>query len=52
MQEGTLYEGVVLPESPAMRLLTTLRLSWCEENEDYIWRYFIDKQLLYSDDQN
>lgn len=27
------------------------QLMWCEENESYIWRYFIDKQLLYSDDQ-
>ncbi|MFT5251491.1 MAG: gliding motility-associated lipoprotein GldB [Flavobacteriales bacterium] len=30
---------------------TPEQLAWCEENESYIWRYFIDKQLLYSDDQ-
>jgi len=23
---------------------------WCQENESYMWRYFIDKQLLYSSD--
>jgi gliding motility-associated lipoprotein GldB len=27
------------------------QISWCEENEGYIWRYFIEKELLYSDDQ-
>lgn len=25
--------------------------AWCVENESYMWRYFIEKQLLYSDDQ-
>ncbi|GEL09788.1 protein involved in gliding motility GldB [Flavobacterium glycines] len=30
---------------------TLEQLKWCEENEDYIWRYFIEGQLLYSDDQ-
>ena len=24
---------------------------WCEENEGYMWRYFLENQLLYSDDQ-
>lgn len=27
------------------------QLLWCQENENYIWRYFIEKQLLYSDDK-
>ena len=46
-------KGLFLPESPANELIgyTQEQLSWCEENESYIWRYFIDKQLLYSDDQ-
>jgi len=24
---------------------------WCQENENYIWRYFIERQLMYSDEQ-
>jgi gliding motility-associated lipoprotein GldB len=24
---------------------------WCEENESYMWRYFLENELLYSDDQ-
>lgn len=30
---------------------TPEQLAWCEENESYMWRYFIEKELLYSDDQ-
>lgn len=26
------------------------QITWCEENESYIWRYFIEKELLYSTD--
>lgn len=26
------------------------QIKWCEENESYIWRYFIEKELLYSTD--
>lgn len=26
------------------------QIAWCEENESYIWRYFIEKELLYSTD--
>ncbi len=26
------------------------QLTWCQENESYIWRYFIEKELLYSTD--
>ncbi len=29
---------------------TPEQLLWCQENESYIWRYFIDGQLLYDDD--
>jgi gliding motility-associated lipoprotein GldB len=30
---------------------TTKQITWCEENESYMWRYFIEKQLLYSNEQ-
>ncbi|MBP6181111.1 gliding motility lipoprotein GldB [Flavobacterium sp.] len=30
---------------------TPEQIKWCEENESYMWRYFIEKELLYSDDQ-
>lgn len=26
------------------------QILWCQENESYIWRYFIEKELLYSAD--
>ncbi|AWG20229.1 gliding motility lipoprotein GldB [Flavobacterium faecale] len=26
------------------------QLKWCEDNEQYMWEYFIEKQLLYNDD--
>lgn len=29
---------------------TPEQLTWCQENEVYMWEYFIEKQLLYSDD--
>ena len=27
------------------------QITWCQENEGYMWRYFIDKKLLYDTDQ-
>ena len=27
------------------------QIVWCEENESYMWRYFIEKKLLYDTDQ-
>ncbi|MFV5698572.1 gliding motility lipoprotein GldB [Flavobacterium sp. ZT3R17] len=30
---------------------TPEQIKWCEENESYMWRYFIEKEMLYSDDQ-
>jgi gliding motility-associated lipoprotein GldB len=30
---------------------TPEQIKWCNENEGYMWRYFIEKELLYSDDQ-
>lgn len=29
---------------------TPEQIKWCEENESYMWRYFIEKEMLYSDD--
>lgn len=29
---------------------TPEQLLWCQENESYMWRYFIENQLLYDDD--
>lgn len=29
---------------------TPEQIKWCEENEAYMWRYFIEKELLYSID--
>ena len=28
---------------------TTQQYKWCEDNESYIWRYFIENKILYSD---
>jgi gliding motility-associated lipoprotein GldB len=30
---------------------TPEQIKWCEENESYMWRYFIENEMLYSDDQ-
>jgi gliding motility-associated lipoprotein GldB len=30
---------------------TTEQIQWCQDNESYIWRYFIENQMLYDDDQ-
>lgn len=27
------------------------QINWCKENEDYMWRYFLENELLYSTDQ-
>jgi gliding motility-associated lipoprotein GldB len=42
----------LLPEiNDADKIGYTLeQLLWCQENEQYMWQYFIEKQLLYSDD--
>ncbi|MDX6188904.1 gliding motility lipoprotein GldB [Flavobacterium sp. Fl-318] len=29
---------------------TPEQIKWCEENESYMWRYFIENEMLYSDD--
>lgn len=30
---------------------TPEQIKWCEENESYIWRYFIENEMLYIDDE-
>jgi gliding motility-associated lipoprotein GldB len=30
---------------------TPEQIVWCQENESYMWRYFIEKQLLYNTEQ-
>lgn len=27
------------------------QIAWCQENESYMWRYFIEKEMLYSNEQ-
>ena len=27
------------------------QIKWCEENETYMWRYFIEREMLYSNEQ-
>jgi gliding motility-associated lipoprotein GldB len=29
---------------------TPAQIKWCEENESYMWRYFLENEMLYSDD--
>jgi gliding motility-associated lipoprotein GldB len=46
-------KDLVLPEySDAEKMgYTTAQINWCVENESYMWRYFLEKEMLYSDDQ-
>jgi gliding motility-associated lipoprotein GldB len=46
-------KDVLLPEyNDAVKMGYTLEeIKWCEENESYMWRYFIENEMLYSDDQ-
>jgi hypothetical protein len=37
--------------SDAEKMGTSEQIKWCDENESYMWRYFIEKELLYSVDQ-
>ncbi len=30
---------------------TPEQIKWCQENESYMWRYFLEKEMLYSNDQ-
>ena len=45
-------KDVILPEYKDEDKIgyTDTQLLWCQENENYMWRYFIENQLLYDDD--
>lgn len=45
-------KDVLLPEYTDAEKMgyTPEQIVWCQENESYIWRYFIEKELLYSDE--
>ena len=30
---------------------TPKQIIWCQENESYMWRYFLEREMLYRDDQ-
>ena len=44
---GRLLKDLLLPEySDADKIgYTPEQIKWCEENENYMWRYFIEKQI-------
>jgi len=46
-------KDLLLPEySDADKMgYTEPQIKWCQENESYIWRYFIENEMLYNDDQ-
>ena len=46
------FKQMTLPNIPAHVLLgfTETEYKWAQDNESYIWRYFIEKELLYSTD--
>lgn len=46
-------KDLLLPEySDADKMgYTPEQIKWCEENERYMWRYFVEREMLYSDDQ-
>jgi gliding motility-associated lipoprotein GldB len=46
-------KDVLLPDySDADKMgYTNEQIEWCNQNESYMWRYFIEKEMLYSDDQ-
>ena len=46
-------KDLLLPEyNDADKMGYTLEeIKWCEENESYMWRYFLENQMLYSDEQ-
>ena len=46
-------KDVLLPDySDADKMgYTKEQIVWCQENESYIWRYFVEKQMLFSDEQ-
>lgn len=47
------FKDILLPDySDADKMgYTNEQIDWCNENESYMWRYFIEREMLYSDDQ-
>ena len=45
-------KDVLLPETSDAEKMgyTPEQITWCQENESYMWRYFMENQLLYSTD--
>ncbi|WP_281336517.1 gliding motility lipoprotein GldB [Flavobacterium eburneipallidum] len=45
-------KDLLIPEySDAEKMgYTPEQIKWCEENESYMWRYFLEKEMLYSAD--
>jgi gliding motility-associated lipoprotein GldB len=45
-------KDILLPEYTDAEKMgyTPEQIVWCQENESYIWRYFIEKEMLYSDE--
>ena len=45
-------KDVLLPETSDAEKMgyTPEQITWCQENESYMWRYFMQEQLLYSTD--
>ena len=43
-------KDIWLPNTPDSEKIgyTEAELKWAEENEEYMWRYFVEKELLYS----
>ena len=46
-------KDLLLPEySDAEKMgYTPEQITWCEGNENYMWRYFIEREMLYNNDQ-
>ncbi|NBW28350.1 MAG: gliding motility lipoprotein GldB [Flavobacteriaceae bacterium] len=45
-------KDILLPQSTDANKIgyTPEQITWCQENESYMWRYFMEEQLLYSTD--
>jgi len=51
--KGLYLKDLFLPEySDADKIgYKSEQITWCAENESYMWRYFIERKLLYDTDQ-
>lgn len=46
-------KDILLPEYTDAEKIgyTPEEVTWCQENESYIWRYFMEREMLFSDEQ-